>query len=239
MKTKYSVPVRIVGGNAPGGPAILDENGKLPASVMPDGSGGGGGYSIETQEIHSETFTAEDGGGQNFATLSYEGEPFDQDVLIITFDGVEYECPRQVFEGQYLYGATVTDSGPDYSACPFMLFNDDEYTIVYTETAGSHSISINAETVIVDEDFCKAANSCAGPVIYKVSYDQDNSIYFINVTIDEFRDVFLNHLVIIKDPTGVYHYATYFDLDNHIFGADVYTFEYSDDRQRFETQGIS
>ncbi|KXV48203.1 hypothetical protein AD945_08330 [Gluconobacter albidus] len=44
--SNWGTPVTVVGGNKPGGPALLNANGKIPSDLIDGGGGGGGSYTL-------------------------------------------------------------------------------------------------------------------------------------------------------------------------------------------------
>lgn len=108
------------------------------------------GWSVESTQLFSETVTTEEGRDGYSATLAY-GETIDNDSITVTFDGMEYTCPRIDVDDMHYYGGFV-NGGQDFTTYPFLIAGHD----VYTETAGEHTIAVSVPTIQTSADFDKA-----------------------------------------------------------------------------------
>lgn len=149
---------------------------------IPSGGSGGGGvtpeimaqienaqWKTETSErLFSETVTTADGDdGFISAVLSYP-DLITTDVLTVIFDGKTYTCPKNSTFGGDAYGGFGSE-GPDYSKFPFLIFSsridaDTIANIIYTETAGEHTISVAVANIITTDTFKAAVRSLAGAI---------------------------------------------------------------------------
>lgn len=125
----------------------------------------GWGTSSTQETLCNETVTTayDSEQGMNFGMLTYS-TPITADVLLITFDGVEYECHAMRIGAMTGYGG-MTEQGPDFSVYPFALLSGSGANGIYTETAGTYTIKIDAveTTYDVSTAFTRIVNSI-GPV---------------------------------------------------------------------------
>lgn len=123
----------------------------------------GWGVSSTQETLCNETVTTayDSEQGMNLGMLTYS-TPITADVLLITFDGVEYECHAMSVGGGTSYGG-MTEQGPDFSVYPFMLYSGYGANGIYTETAGTYTIKIDAveTTYDVSTAFTTVVNSVA------------------------------------------------------------------------------
>ena len=103
------------------------------------GGGGGGSWTVLTEE----SVTTVDQGGFNVGALSYIFTSEPPETLRITFDGTAYECEAISSGDAYSYGG-IGEQGPDFSVYPFALNVTPDRTLLFTETAGTYSIKIEA-----------------------------------------------------------------------------------------------
>lgn len=143
---------------------------------IPSGGSGGGGVTPEimaqienaqwkeegTQELFSETVTTVAGNNGNSASLTY-AEPITADTLKVTFDGVDYTCPKISGVGGIAYGG-FGETGPDFTEFPFVISFGSASNIIYTQTAGEHTVSATAETVTTTETFKNEVNKLSNVV---------------------------------------------------------------------------
>lgn len=126
-------------------------------------SGGGtAGYECVTSEIFNGSITTADQGGMNVGT-----QPVSFTLrsahLKVTLNGTEYECERQSSPyggGGYLYGATMTQTGYDFSEYPFVMATQEDegqnFLALITQNAGTYTLNIGTEDVETSECFGKA-----------------------------------------------------------------------------------
>lgn len=118
------------------------------------------GLGFESTELFSETVTTTDDGGMNGANLAYNGT-IDADTIAVTFDGTDYTCPRIDAFGGHFYGG-FTEQGPVFTEYPFAIQSLNG-NIVFTKTAGEHTIAVTAPALQTSADF-DAAVSMASPI---------------------------------------------------------------------------
>lgn len=106
--------------------------------------------------LFDENVTTVAGNDGNSATLTY-AESITADTLKVTFDGVEYTCPKIPLGVGTAYGG-VGQEGPDFTDFPFAILSGPTGNRIYTQTAGEHTISITAETVTTTETFKNEVN---------------------------------------------------------------------------------
>ena len=111
------------------------------------------GWSVDSSQLFSETVTTA-GSGVYRATLSYVATAEPPQTLIINFDGTDYTCQNQ---GGYMYGSTTEDFS---DGIPFAIAFGESATTLYTETAGTHTISAGAVSVETSNNFSVAVNNC-------------------------------------------------------------------------------
>lgn len=80
------------------------------------------------------------------------------DVLLVTFDGVDYRCEKQTVDGVAVYGADVTGVVSGSFDKPFLLgLEVGQKKVVHTPEAGTHTIQAKAvRTVVPSDDFKEA-----------------------------------------------------------------------------------
>lgn len=139
----------------PSGKITITENGTdidIAQYATADVNVEGGGGSWQTVYEGSVT-TAEDEGHILGEVSSIE--QISADVLKITFNGVEYECEKIIDGTSNIYGG-VGEDGPDFQEYPFTLVSTEEYTILYTETAGTYTLKIEEPQSGGSSDFSTA-----------------------------------------------------------------------------------
>lgn len=117
--------------------------------------GGGGSWTVLTEE---SVTTAQVPDGIN-GMLTY-AEQISQDSIKVTFNGTEYECEKRIVSkpmgDQCVYGA----DGTDWSQYPFMIMSGPTLmgitNFLYTETAGTYTIKIEASQSGGSSDFSTA-----------------------------------------------------------------------------------
>ena len=116
----------------------------------------GGGQSWVTlceEEVTTETTV--DG---NLAFLSYS-QLISADTIRVTFDETTYTCNIVNQDGSSTYYGGVGETGPDFSEYPFAFissgFNPTD-NVIYTETAGTHTVKIEALQESGSSDFSTA-----------------------------------------------------------------------------------
>lgn len=125
------------------------------------------GWSYESTQLFSETVTTASQDGMVVGTLTY-GSQIDASTLIVTFDGTDYTCNATNMGGHYVYGG-IGSTGPDFTDYPFALsssVNLGGVNMIYTETAGTHTIAVTASTLQTSADFAAAVAVASSPELF-------------------------------------------------------------------------
>ena len=111
------------------------------------------GWSVDSTQLFSETVTTTDT-GQGYATgqLVYVFQQEPPAEAVVTFDGTDYVCER---DSQYGYGGSN-----DFSTYPFYISPAPSQTDIYTAVAGTHTVALGVQGVVVSAAFGEAVNSC-------------------------------------------------------------------------------
>lgn len=98
------------------------------------------GWSVTsgTTTLCDETVTTQDDDGDNVAYLS-TSETITAETIDVTFAGTKYTCAKS--------GEVYGGAGFDFSVYPFMLYDDGT---IYTETAGTYTVKVEAVESAVD-----------------------------------------------------------------------------------------
>lgn len=134
------------------------------------------GWSVESTQLFSETVTTVAGQYGNSAQLAFLFEQEPPATVVITFDGTDYTVERN---DQYSYG-DASSTGLDFSTYPFYVRTGSS-TVLYTATAGTHTIALSERTLEVSADFGAAVASAAEPL----------NIYAAPTTYQECVDAFM------------------------------------------------
>lgn len=119
-------------------------------------------------QLFSETVTTENSGPFNVATLAYS-EFINADTITVIFDETEYTCDKLSQIGTTsVYGAPATESGCDFSEYPFLLGSGNNeggvLNMLYTETPGTHTISVSTKSTTYTDAFKNAVQTLSGAV---------------------------------------------------------------------------
>lgn len=118
------------------------------------------GWGVESTQLFSETVTtADDGEGFNVGTLAY-ASTIDADTLAVTFDGTDYECNRIDAFGSHFYGGF--NNGPDFTEYPFFIDVEPEGNMLYTQTAGTHTVTAVTLATVTSTAFNNAVITSMG-----------------------------------------------------------------------------
>lgn len=135
---------------------------------MEDGIENATGFTCteEMTILTDETVITETSRDISAGTLTYT-EPITADTIKVTFDGVEYTCQNEANANGGLYG----DTSGDFAEYPFVLESNSAMdaatgtltidNVLYTKTAGTYDIIIEANALTVTETtecFVKAVN---------------------------------------------------------------------------------
>ena len=133
--------------------AIREKNGTSGNLSWPNGfvegiSSGGGSW----QTVFEGSVTTEESPRGAMATL--EGYSVSADTIKVTFNGTEYECNKQVVEGNTYYGDMA------FSEYPFIIapFTEEgtNFLNIITETAGTYTLKIEEPQSGGSSDFSTA-----------------------------------------------------------------------------------
>ena len=97
------------------------------------------------------------------AELAYS-QYIDADTIYVTFDGTTYTCQKRHDdeEGANYYGAPTVDGRVDFSTIPFSISsNSTNENYIATQTAGTHTVKVEAEESSGDINFDTIFNICS------------------------------------------------------------------------------
>lgn len=111
-------------------------------SVMINGEEACGGTAEIT--IFDDDVTTE--AGETISSNSLNITPIIANSIEVVFDDVTYVCEIQIDEEQGVcgYGATIGETGPDFTEIPFFIFVLNDNVVLMTENAGTYSLIIKA-----------------------------------------------------------------------------------------------
>lgn len=170
-------------------------------------SGGGTvGYSCTetTTLLTEETVTTAETDGRTVGNLTYTFQEEPPEILLITFDGVEYNCNRQVEEEANVYGST----DPTFSDYPFSLWVGLSYTRLFTPSAGTYSIKLEEVNASVETSECfqKAVKSMSAPLVVNASSDPSLASTMrpsrLDASLNDIATAFLERGVAVVTPNG-------------------------------------
>lgn len=118
------------------------------------------GYKKERQTLWEGIVTTSTDESPDMAVgdIPYEST-LDEDILYITYDGVEYTCNAFKNEIGIIYGDLDSDYRPVFSKYPFCIISENGHTQIATSEAGDHNIKIAIDTVVTTENFKEAVES--------------------------------------------------------------------------------
>lgn len=136
------------------------------------------GWSVGSTQLFGETVTTTvNEQDENVATLDYS-DAIQEDVIIVTFDGTDYVCNRIDFNDMRFYGGFSTSPvGPDFTSYPFFIMNGASGSTLYTETAGTNTVSVSVPSVEISSNFETASIAATASAInaalpYMVEVDE-------------------------------------------------------------------
>lgn len=174
---------------------------------------GGGECGFECGEewvtLTEESVTTIAQSGFNVGFFSYK-QLINAETIRVTFDGVEYDCPRIAFDDYSMYGGVNPDTHmPDFSQYPFSILSNGTDNQIATETAGTHSIKIESmqEAVTTTQCFEKAVRSIImSPLVVKASCAPSEGTGSVPSILDaspsEIQDAVKTRVVVVEDPHG-------------------------------------
>ena len=120
------------------------------------------------------------------------------DEIRVTYDGTVYECPLITSQGRWFYGATLNEdfAQTDWSQYPFNIFIYIENTIVSTQTAGNHTLKIEAVglSAVTTECFETAVRQSSRYKVVVADIDNpsiDENFFAIMDAIEHGKDVYV------------------------------------------------
>lgn len=135
--------------------------------------GGGGGETWET--VFEGSVTTEQAPIGDPRGLIEGLSSLTADTIKVTFNGTEYTCEKQEFEGDISYG----DSDGSYSEYPFYISNGGDGVYLTTETTGTYTLKIEEPQSGGESDFSIATltitNTTENPVICEVPCYRDGT----------------------------------------------------------------
>lgn len=102
------------------------------------------------ETLFEDEVTTESGQGGFSSRINYN-KVISSDDIKVTFEGEEYTCQKIDMDGGYAYGGVVNGQ-PDFSEYPFIIVSGPGINIIYTETAGTYSLKIEAQESGGDSD---------------------------------------------------------------------------------------
>lgn len=134
-------------------------------AIQGEGSGGPG-YSVKNQRttLFDGDATTESFGSTNRTVL------LEQDInaptIFVTFDGEEYTFERTDIPNGVVYG-DVADARPSFANIPFAILSRNGFTLLYTESAGTHSVKIETfeQSIELTPEFEAAVKSVIDKII--------------------------------------------------------------------------
>lgn len=132
------------------------------------------GWGVESTQLFSETVTTVtiQGPPAPVASLTY-GLQLSASSLTVTFDNVEYVCSA-IEMGDGVYYGEVGATGPVFTTYPFCIesaVNVGAGNSIYTETAGSHTVTAAGTSLQVSTNFGNAVNACIIPQVFVAESD--------------------------------------------------------------------
>lgn len=126
------------------------------------------GWGVQNAQLFSETVTTVAGQPAPSCTLAYVGFLTATEATV-SFDGTDYTVQMIDSDGAHIYGE-IGAQGPDFTNYPFFVVSlPNGNNTLYTETAGTYSISANASSLEVSANFSDAVNSCVNSPMLCVS----------------------------------------------------------------------
>lgn len=120
------------------------------------------GWGVSSTQLFSESVTTVAGQPAPTCTLTY-AEYIDASSVAVTFDGTDYIVQANDDNGAHIYGE-IGSQGPSFANYPFCIVSvQNGPNMLYTETAGTYTITVKTATVETGADFGAAVNQCVGP----------------------------------------------------------------------------
>ena len=111
------------------------------------------GWSVESTQLFSETVTTVDtGDGYATGQLAYVFQQEPPAEVVVTFDGTDYVCERDMDFGYGGYDG--------FSTYPFYIAYRTNRTDIYTEAAGTYTVTLATSETEVSANFRSAVDVC-------------------------------------------------------------------------------
>lgn len=134
------------------------------------------GWGIGETELFSETVTTVSGSMGVSAQLTYSVQLF-YPTISVDFDGTTYNVNVNYMGEMTAYGEAGS-SGPDFTNYPFFILSQpNNVNIIYTENAGTYSVTVNVEDIVVSNDFEVAVQSCLNTNVFPLQLVSDITTY--------------------------------------------------------------
>ena len=167
------------------------------------------GWGFENTQLFSEsvtTATVEDR-PVPVGSLAYSKQ-ITSDTLLVTFNGESYNLPLTVQEWGNIYGG-FSESGPSFTTYPVCIVsNEGGHNDVYTETAGTYTISGSVPLIQTSEAFDSAVAHAenfavvAGVTTFREAVDAFKSGKHVYVTDDSQNNkTYRLPIILIKEST--------------------------------------
>ena len=194
-----------VGYSCEGGEVTTTEcfNDAVCHAINEEGCGGGeSGYTCEEtfDELTDETVAVTTSvSGMYIGSLVYD-QLIDADSVVITFDGVEYECDAQVDDmgDAYAYGAPFNGGGADFTDIPFVIVSSIGQNVVASNASGTYSIKI--EAVDTETTTTRCFRSAVKSVIKESAVDETMLVRCEHITIPVGTNVTVESVTINVPP---------------------------------------
>lgn len=180
--------------------------------------------------IINETVTTALDNGYYVADIVHAFQDDPPLTMLITFDGVEYECEK-ASENGYYYGGLGTN-GPDFSKYPFLIVADANGITLYTEAAGTHTLKLESfERTVTKTSGCfvAAVRAALGPLILQqedATTDPNDPQMRITTPYGEIRDAYLAGRAVILDPAQT---KSYYSMIKLVVGGSSSTITFADE----------
>lgn len=166
------------------------------------------GWGFENTQLFSESVTTATVEGQPAAVgaLAYSKQ-ITSDTLLVTFNGESYNLPLTVKEVGNIYGG-LSESGPSFTRYPVCITSDEDgHNDVYTETAGTYTISGSVPLIQTSEAFYSAVAHAenfavvAGVTTFQEAVDAFKSGKHVYVTGDSHNKTYRQPIILIDEST--------------------------------------
>lgn len=105
------------------------------------------------EELFDETVTTVQDGDVADANLSYS-ERITVDELTVTFNGIQYVCPKIISHGGELYGGVNEIGDFDFTNYPFCIGSMSGANVIVTESPMTATVSVSVPSIDVETTEC-------------------------------------------------------------------------------------